>query len=108
MLSDYLGSVLHQIPELQRRLANTEEQGKILSSEMPEHHATIEMGLQQLYDKWKNLNDEIGERNDKLRGAKEYFELIERTERFLFKNLLFRQVSSLKITEIRQRHRLID
>ena len=86
-----MGSVLHQIPELQRRLANTEEQGKILSSEMPEHHATIEMGLQQLYDKWKNLNDEIGERNDKLRSAKEYFELIERTEKFLKdanKNLL--------------------
>ena len=86
-----MGSVLHQITELQRRLANTEEQGKILSSEMPEHHATIEMGLQQLYDRWKNLNDDISEQNDKLRSAKEYFELIERTEKFLKdanKNLL--------------------
>ena len=83
MVSDYLGSVLHQIPELQRRLTNTEEQGKQLSTEMPEHHATIEMGLQQLYDKWKNLNDEIGEQNDRLKSAREYFELIERTEKFL-------------------------
>ena len=86
-----MGSVLHQIPELQRRLTNTEEQGKQLSTEMPEHHATIEMGLQQLYDKWKNLNDEVGEQNDRLKSAREYFELIERTERFLRdanKNLL--------------------
>ena len=78
-----MGSILHQIPELQRRLANTEEQGKLLSAEMPEHHATIEMGLQQLYDKWKNVNEEIGEQNSRLKSAREYFELIAKTESFL-------------------------
>ena len=86
-----MGSVLHQIPDLQTRLANTEEQAKLLSAEMPEHHATIEMGLQQLYDKWKNLNEEIDEQNSKLKSAREYFELIGRTENFLRdanKNLL--------------------
>jgi hypothetical protein len=84
-------SVLHKIPELHGRLKNTEEQGKLLSDEMPEHHATIEMGLQQLYDKWKNVNEEIGTQDVKLMSAKEYFQFIEKTEMFLReanKNLL--------------------
>ena len=84
-------SVHHKIPELHGRLKNIEERGKLLSDEMPEHHATIEMGLQQLYDKWKNVNEEIGTQEVKLKSARDYFQFIEKTEMFLReanKNLL--------------------
>ena len=82
---------MHKLPELESRFKNIEEQGKLLSAEMPEHNATIEMGLQQLYDKWKNLSDDIDTKHNNLKSAREYFDMVETTERFLKeanKNLL--------------------
>ena len=86
-----MNSVPNKLSELERRLKNSEEQGKSLCTEMPEHHATIEMGLKQLYDKWKNINEEISLQKLRINSAEEYFTLIEQSEDFLReanKNLL--------------------
>ena len=86
-----MDSLPHKISDLERRLKNSEEQGTSLSTEMPEHQATIEMGIKQLYDKWMNINEEIAIQNGKLKSAKEYFQLVDKTETFLReanKNLL--------------------
>lgn len=81
-----MDSIPTKTSSLESRLQNCEEQGTTLSAEMPEHQATIEMGLKQLYDKWKNLTEQFYVKTDKLKSANEYFKLVAQTELFLRKS----------------------
>ena len=51
--------------------------------EIPEHQATIEMGLKQLQDKWKMLSELIHSQKEKMKYAREYFQLAEHSEKFI-------------------------
>ena len=100
----YLGSIQGTVNELEQRLKLCSSEGNQLIKEMPVHATTIQMSLNQAQDNWKNLQDMIKSKRTQLSSAKEYFKLLEETERFLSeanKSLLSwsRRISTLSNTK---------
>jgi hypothetical protein len=65
--------------EIITRLRDCRTSGEVLAKDIPEHKSTVELGLQQLKEKFKGLETLLGNRE----VASEYFHLLHATEGFL-------------------------
>ena len=81
--STYLNASQDKVYELSRRVTKIKEEGNFLSKNLTEHQATIDMGLKQVTDKWKGLQELIKSQQQKLGLASEYFQMLEKVEMFL-------------------------
>ena len=72
----YLSGLPDTLKEMEQRLNYCVKEGNYLATEMPVHQATIKMGLTQLQEKWKNLQELIESKTDNLHSASQYLSLI--------------------------------
>ena len=64
-------------------MSKTKKEGGVLVKDVPEHRASIEMGLKQLTDKWVGLKDSMTRQGQKLESAMEYFQHLQKGETFI-------------------------
>ena len=81
--STYLKASREKVQELSNRVSKTEKEGQALAKDVPEHQASIEMGLKQLVDKWKGLEDVMTDKRQKLDSAMDYFQHLQQAETFI-------------------------
>ncbi len=81
--NDFLTNIENNVSNLMSSLQEIMGHGQALCEEIPDHKATVDLGLKQLQDKYHSLLDLMRTQRTKLDSAKQYFALLQSTEAFL-------------------------